>query len=67
MDNHNLDADYNGTLDNIRDDARMVIYYEIEEFDDGTYQIASGKEAEECFLRETKLGAKRKRFVEAEP
>lgn len=45
----------------------MVIYYEIEEFDDGTYQIASGKEAEECFLRETKLGAKRKRFVEAEP
>jgi hypothetical protein len=39
-------------------------FYEVEEFDDGTFQIASGKEAKQNYEDEIKQGCKRKKFVE---
>jgi len=40
------------------------IFYEVEEFDDGTFQIDCGEEAKENYENEIKQGCKRKRFIE---
>lgn len=40
------------------------IYYEVEEFDDGTYQIGCGEEAKENYDDEIKHKIKRKKFEE---
>jgi len=42
----------------------MTLWYEVEKFDDGTFQIASGREARADFLEEINEGCKRKVFKE---